>query len=59
MRPDTEPLHLHVALFAAANALAVTTWALSGAGGGPWPFWLLLLWGSVLAVVVLRSGDGA
>jgi hypothetical protein len=59
MRPDTSPLHVHLALFAAANAVAVTIWAAAGAGGGSWPFWALILWGSVLAIVVARSGDGS
>ena len=58
MRPDTDrTLHLHLAAFAGVNALFVSTWALTGAGGGSWPFWLLLVWGSALAVVVARATD--
>ncbi len=56
MHPDTDrTLHVHLALFAIANALAVVTWALAGAGGGRWPFWVLVVWAGALAVVVARS----
>lgn len=58
MSPDSDrTLHLHLAAFAAMNALAVSAWALSGAGGGSWPFWILILWGSALAAIVVRSGE--
>jgi 2TM domain len=59
MRPQTDrTLHLHLAVFAAVNALLVSAWAATGAGGGSWPFWLLIVWGSALAVVVARATDG-
>jgi hypothetical protein len=51
-------LHLHLSVFATVNALAVSAWALSGAGGGTWAFWVLILWVAALAVVVARSHDG-
>jgi hypothetical protein len=58
MRPETDrTLHLHLALFAAVNLVFITAWALTGAGGGSWPFWLLIVWGSVLAWVVARATD--
>jgi hypothetical protein len=58
MHPDTDhTLHLHLAAFAAVNALFIGTWALTGAGGGTWPFWMLIIWGAVLAWVVARATD--
>jgi hypothetical protein len=56
MQPDTDrTLHLHLAAFAAVNVLFVGAWALTGAGGGSWPFWLLIIWGSSLAWMVARA----
>jgi hypothetical protein len=58
MRPTTDrSLHLHLALFATVNALFIGAWAATGAGGGSWPFWLLIVWGAALAVVVARATD--
>jgi hypothetical protein len=59
MPPDADrTLHLHLAAFAVANALVVGAWAASGATGGSGPFWLMVLWGSALALLVARSDDG-
>ena len=58
MRPDNDrALHLHLATFAAANAVFISAWALTGAGGGSWPFWLLIVWGTTLALIVARATD--
>jgi hypothetical protein len=58
MHPSSDrTLHLHLAVFAAVNVLFVSAWALTGAGGGSWPFWLLILWGSSLAWLVARATD--
>jgi len=58
MRTETDrTLHLHLALFAAVNLVFISAWALTGAGGGSWPFWLLIVWGSLLAWVVARATD--
>jgi hypothetical protein len=55
--PDTDRLHLHLAAFAAVNALVISTWALLGAGGGSLPFWLLVMWAMALAALVVRATD--
>jgi hypothetical protein len=56
MHPETDrTLHLHLAVFAAVNALLVSAWALTGAGGGSLPFWMLIVWGSALAFIVVRA----
>jgi hypothetical protein len=55
--PD-RTLELHLAVFAAVNALVVAAWAASGATGGSGPFWLMVVWAGALAVAALRSGDG-